>query len=60
METLFQKSKMSHAVRVLKCSENDKKILNYSDLKKGFKLFMKSKNESNNKVDNYIKQSMYI
>ena len=60
METLFHKTKMCHSLRVLKYNENEKKQISFGDIKKGFKLFMKTKSSSKKNDDNFFKQSMYI
>ena len=58
METLFQKCKMAHSIRVLKFDRSEKKILDKNDLDKGYKLFMNGKNVDKSNED--IIKSMYL
>jgi hypothetical protein len=44
METLFHKSKISHAKRVLYCKPEEKKKLSMDDLEEGMKLFLMDDN----------------
>ena len=56
METLFQKCKMSHSLRVLKSHPSEKKIINKLDLIKGLETF---KDIKDIKKDNNFHQLMY-
>lgn len=55
METLFAKCKRAHSRRVFASTEINKKILNMTDLKKGFDMFKQHKNINNEDKDAFWK-----
>jgi SpoVK/Ycf46/Vps4 family AAA+-type ATPase len=55
METLFAKTKIAHAKRVFCKPKSNKKILNFEDINKGFKMFI-----SNDEVTKRIKDNIEL
>ena len=60
MEILFSKCKISHSRRVFASKENNKKILNMADLKKGFESFKLHRQIKNQNKNNENWKNMYL
>ena len=59
MEILFSRCKRAHSRRVFASKESNKKVINLTDLKKGFESF-KSHRQIKQKEENEAWKNMYI
>ncbi len=61
MENLFAKCKIAHATRVLYSDPSDKKIINKTDLEKGFKIYKSDLDVTKNDgISDYIRNHMFL